>query len=82
MRSTKFLKTFAVLVYGHLHDMVILRSQNKIIDFFIILAWVWTLNIFIYRILQHSITLMNMLHSKDKINKINIEQNSMTVSTQ
>ena len=32
-------KTFAVLVYGRLHHMVILRSQNKITDFLVILAW-------------------------------------------
>ena len=36
----KIKKTFAVLVYGHVYIiiMVILRSQNKITDFFIILA--------------------------------------------
>ena len=26
-------------------SMVILRSQNKITDFFMILAWVWAFNI-------------------------------------
>ena len=35
----KNFKTFAVLVYGHVYIiMVILRSQNKITDFFMILA--------------------------------------------
>ena len=27
-----------------LHHMVILRSQNKITDFFMILGWVWAFN--------------------------------------
>ena len=31
------LKTVAVLVYGHVYHMVILRSQNKITVFFMIL---------------------------------------------
>ena len=45
MRSTKIKKTFAVLVYGHVYTiMVILRSQNKITDFLMILAWVWAFN--------------------------------------
>ena len=45
MRSTK-IKNVAVLVY--LHHMVILRSQNKIIDFFMILAWDCPFNIPLY----------------------------------
>ena len=41
MRSTKIKKTFSVLVYGHVYIiiMVILIRQNKITDFFMILAW-------------------------------------------
>ena len=37
----KNLKTFAVLVYGYVYiiGMVILRSQNKITDVLMILAW-------------------------------------------
>ena len=37
MRSRKKLKTFAVHVY--IIIMVMLRSQNKITDFLMILAW-------------------------------------------
>ena len=40
MRITKIKKTFAVLsLWTCLHHMVILKSQNKITDFFMILAW-------------------------------------------
>ena len=45
MRSTKIKKTFAVLVYGlSTAYMVILISQNKITDFFMILAWACPFN--------------------------------------
>ena len=42
----KNFKTFAVLVYGHVYIiMVILRSQIKITNFFMILAWASPFNI-------------------------------------
>ena len=39
MRSTKIKKKCSSSLWTCLHNMVILRSQNKIIDFFMILAW-------------------------------------------
>ena len=39
MRSTKIKKNCSSSLWTCLHHMVILRSQNKITDFFMILAW-------------------------------------------
>ena len=39
MRSTKILKICSSSLWTCLHHMVILRTQNKITDFFMILAW-------------------------------------------
>ena len=39
MRSTTFLKNCSSCLWTCLHHMVILKSQNKITDFFMILAW-------------------------------------------
>ena len=41
MRSTKIKKTFAVLVYWRVY---IMGSQNKITDFFMLLAWLSRFN--------------------------------------
>ena len=43
-RSTKNKKTSSSSLWTCLHHMVIFRSQNKITDFFMILAWVWAFN--------------------------------------
>ena len=46
--KTYWLQKVPILKGGHLrqvpHHMVILRSQNKITDFFMTLAWVWAFN--------------------------------------
>ena len=39
MRSTKIKKNCSSSLWTCLHHMVILRTQNKITDFFMILAW-------------------------------------------
>ena len=39
MRSTKIIKICSSSLWTCLHHMVILRSQNKITDFSMILAW-------------------------------------------
>ena len=39
MRSTKILKNCSSCLWTCLHHMVTLRSQNKITDFFMIVAW-------------------------------------------
>ena len=39
MRSTKIKTLCSSSLWTCLHHMVILRSQNKITDFFMILAW-------------------------------------------
>ena len=39
MRSTKILKLYSSSLWTCLHHMVILRSQKKITDFLMILAW-------------------------------------------
>ena len=39
MRSTKNKKNCSSSLWTCLHHMVILRTQNKITDFFMILAW-------------------------------------------
>ena len=46
IKKTEKLKTFAVVVYGHVYIIsIILRGQNKIIDFFIITAWASPFNL-------------------------------------
>ena len=44
MRSTKGKLLQFFYAWTCLHQIVILRSQNKITDFFMILAWVWAFN--------------------------------------
>ena len=39
MRSTKIIKICSSSLWTCLHHMVILTTQNKITDFFMILAW-------------------------------------------
>ena len=39
MRSTKIEKNAVFSIWTCLHHMVILKTQNKITDFFMILAW-------------------------------------------
>ena len=54
--SAQKLKTFAVLVFGHVYigtvyirwSYIILRSRNKITDFLMILAWASPFNILAY----------------------------------
>ena len=58
MRSTKIIKICSSSMCTCLHHMVILRTRNKITDFFMILAWavplisepryVYALNVVIY----------------------------------
>ena len=48
MRSTKIKKNFCsstVSLWTSLHHMVILRNQNKITDFLMILAWLSRFNV-------------------------------------
>ena len=37
--TTKWKKTYAILVYGHVHIIAVLKSENKILLFLVILAW-------------------------------------------
>ena len=39
MRSTKIIKICSYSLCTRLHHMVILRTRNKITDFFMVLAW-------------------------------------------
>ena len=45
MRSTKIIKNCSSSLCTCLHQMVILRTRNKITDFFIILAWASPFNL-------------------------------------
>ena len=46
MRSTKIIKICSSSLCTCLHHMVILRTRNKITDFFMILAWASPFNVF------------------------------------
>ena len=47
MRSTKIIKICSSSLCTCLHHMVILRTRNKITDFFMILAWASPFNVLI-----------------------------------
>ena len=46
MRNTKIIKICSFSLCTCLHHMVILKTRNKITDFFMILAWASPFNLF------------------------------------